>query len=124
MVTLAFGTIVQILINEMTFLTEGPMGITLTSPAVRPAARRDASSTGSSRCCCRSLVVVHRVLRSHLGRAFEALRGSPVASRLHGRLGVPLQGLRVRDQRRLAGLAARCTRTPSSTSRRTRTTSS
>ena len=26
MVTLAFGTIVQILINEMTFLTEGPMG--------------------------------------------------------------------------------------------------
>jgi ABC-type branched-subunit amino acid transport system ATPase component len=27
-----------------------------------------------------SLVLVHRVLRSHLGRAFEALRGSPVAS--------------------------------------------
>src|SRR6478735_6223611 len=34
MVTLAFGTIVQILINEMTFLTEGPMGITLSKPAV------------------------------------------------------------------------------------------
>src|SRR6201991_3568532 len=29
MVTLAFGTIVQILINEMDFLTGGPMGITL-----------------------------------------------------------------------------------------------
>ena len=27
MVTLAFGTIIQILINEMTFLTEGPLGI-------------------------------------------------------------------------------------------------
>ena len=27
-----------------------------------------------------SLLVVHRVLRSQLGRAFEALRGSPVAS--------------------------------------------
>jgi branched-chain amino acid transport system permease protein len=27
-----------------------------------------------------ALIVVHRVLRSHLGRAFEALRGSPVAS--------------------------------------------
>jgi len=27
-----------------------------------------------------ALVVVHRTLRSHLGRAFEALRGSPVAS--------------------------------------------
>src|SRR5450432_4208962 len=34
MVTLAFGTIVQILINEMTFLTEGPLGIKLTKPAL------------------------------------------------------------------------------------------
>src|SRR5450756_662136 len=34
MVTLAFGTIIQILINEMTFLTNGPMGITLTKPAI------------------------------------------------------------------------------------------
>jgi ABC-type branched-subunit amino acid transport system permease subunit len=32
MVTLAFGTIIQILINEMTFLTEGPMGIKLSKP--------------------------------------------------------------------------------------------
>ena len=32
MVTLAFGTIIQILINEMTFLTEGPLGIKLTKP--------------------------------------------------------------------------------------------
>src|SRR4051812_39389012 len=32
MVTLAFGTIVQILINEMTFLTNGPMGITMQKP--------------------------------------------------------------------------------------------
>src|SRR5437879_5231855 len=32
MVTLAFGTIIQILINEMTDLTNGPMGITLTKP--------------------------------------------------------------------------------------------
>jgi branched-chain amino acid transport system permease protein len=29
MVALAFGTIIQILINEMTFLTEGPLGITI-----------------------------------------------------------------------------------------------
>ena len=34
MVTLAFGTIIQILINEMTFLTEGPMGITLKKPSL------------------------------------------------------------------------------------------
>ena len=41
MVTLAFGTIIQILINEMSFLTEGPMGIKLEqAAAVRPQARR------------------------------------------------------------------------------------
>src|ERR1700709_395662 len=32
MVTLAFGTIVQILINEMTFLTEGPLGLKIAKP--------------------------------------------------------------------------------------------
>ena len=32
MVTLAFGTIVAILINEMTFLTNGPLGISLKKP--------------------------------------------------------------------------------------------
>jgi len=34
MVTMAFGTIIQILINEMTFLTEGPMGIKIPKPTV------------------------------------------------------------------------------------------
>jgi branched-chain amino acid transport system permease protein len=34
MVTLAFGTIVQILINEMSFLTNGPMGISLRQPVL------------------------------------------------------------------------------------------
>ena len=33
MVTLAFGTIVQILINEMDFLTEGPLGIKIPKPS-------------------------------------------------------------------------------------------
>jgi len=32
MVTLAFGTIIQILINEMTFLTNGPLGLTIRKP--------------------------------------------------------------------------------------------
>ena len=32
MVTLAFGTIIQILINEMSFLTEGPLGIKVAKP--------------------------------------------------------------------------------------------
>ena len=34
MVTLAFGTIIQILINEMSFLTEGPMGIKIHKPVL------------------------------------------------------------------------------------------
>ena len=34
MVTLAFGTIIQILINEMTFLTEGPLGIKIPKPSI------------------------------------------------------------------------------------------
>ena len=34
MVTLAFGTIIQILINEMDFLTAGPLGISLDKPSV------------------------------------------------------------------------------------------
>ena len=81
MVTLAFGTIIQILINEMTFLTEGPMGITLTKPTLFGHQLDETeyywlvlALLGAS------LVFVHRVLHSHLGRAFEALRGSPVAS--------------------------------------------
>ena len=81
MVTLAFGTIIQILINEMTFLTDGPMGIKLTKPAllgVRLDEREYFWLVGVL--LVLSLIFVHRLLRSHLGRAFEALRGSPVAS--------------------------------------------
>ena len=81
MVTLAFGTIIQILINEMTFLTEGPMGITMGKPQA-------FGLTFDTReffwlvagVLVFTLIVVHRILKSHLGRAFEALRGSPVAS--------------------------------------------
>jgi branched-chain amino acid transport system permease protein len=81
MVTLAFGTIIQILINEMTFLTEGPMGIKVNKPSLF------GIKLGENEfywvvlaMLVLSLIVVHRILRSHLGRAFEALRGSPVAS--------------------------------------------
>jgi len=81
MVTLAFGTIIQILINEMTFLTEGPMGIKLTKPAI---AGYQLNENGFYWLVfvlmVVSLVVVDRILKSQLGRAFEALRGSPVAS--------------------------------------------
>ena len=81
MVTLAFGTIIQILINEMTFLTEGPLGIKIPKPSI---AGQQLSEHGFYWLVfvlmVISLVVVHRILRSQLGRAFEALRGSPVAS--------------------------------------------
>ena len=81
MVTLAFGTIIQILINEMDFLTDGPMGIKLFKPNLL-GARLDERQFFwlVAALLLLSLVFVHRVLRSHLGRAFEALRGSPVAS--------------------------------------------
>ncbi|MFE1597583.1 branched-chain amino acid ABC transporter ATP-binding protein/permease [Methylobacterium sp. ID0610] len=91
MVTLAFGTIVQIFINEMTELTNGPLGITLP-----PARVLDFSLVGMQApwgaagrklefyyLVCLSLiatiVVVNRVVRSPFGRAFEALRDSPIA---------------------------------------------
>ena len=115
MVTLAFGTIIQILINEMTFLTDGPMGIKLPKPSLFGHKLNELriSSELVAVLLVLSLIVVHRILRSHLGRAFEALRDSPVASRLHGRLGVSLQGLRVRHQRRLSPVwPAACTPIP------------
>jgi branched-chain amino acid transport system permease protein len=81
MVTLAFGTIVQILINEMSFLTEGPMGITLEKPSLFGTQLDEREYYWVVLVMLiASLIFVHRVLRSHLGRAFEALRGSPVAS--------------------------------------------
>jgi ABC-type branched-subunit amino acid transport system ATPase component/ABC-type branched-subunit amino acid transport system permease subunit len=81
MVTLAFGTIIQILINEMTFLTDGPMGIKLNKPTVFGHEFDDRQYFWLvAVLAVLSLVVAHRILKSHLGRAFEALRGSPVAS--------------------------------------------
>ena len=81
MVTLAFGTIIQILINEMTFLTAGPLGIKIPKPSI---AGQQLTEHGFYwlvfALMVVSLVVVDRILRSQLGRAFEALRGSPVAS--------------------------------------------
>ena len=81
MVTLAFGTIIQILINEMTFLTEGPMGIKLLKPLLFGYQLDERGFFWLvAVLLALSLLVVDRILRSHLGRAFEALRGSPVAS--------------------------------------------
>ena len=81
MVTLAFGTIIQILINEMSFLTDGPMGITLKKPMFAGVKMTESGFYWLVfGMMVLSLVVVDRILRSQLGRAFEALRGSPVSS--------------------------------------------
>ncbi len=102
MVTLAFGTIVQILINEMTDLgpwlnhfnlTEGPLGIKLVKPLFvdlrgtiplfdMPILRLKEVefyfiATGI---LLLAVLVINRLVASHLGRAFEALRDSPIAS--------------------------------------------
>jgi ABC-type branched-subunit amino acid transport system ATPase component/ABC-type branched-subunit amino acid transport system permease subunit len=81
MVTLAFGTIIQILINEMDFLTEGPLGLKIPKPSVFGMQLDEHGFYWMVLALMvMSLVVVDRILKSQLGRAFEALRGSPVAS--------------------------------------------
>ena len=81
MVTLAFGTIVQILINEMGFLTNGPEGLTVMKPVLFG---HKLSTVGYYYLVIAmlavALLVVHRMLKSHIGRAFEALRGSAIAA--------------------------------------------
>jgi len=80
MVTLAFGTIIQILINEMDFLTGGPLGLKVAKPTLfgHRFDERDFYWLVAGVLVV-ALVVVHRILKSHLGRAFEALRDSPIA---------------------------------------------
>ncbi len=96
MVTLAFGTIIGILINETDLLTNGPKGITLTKPMLfdlrwlgdtiplfkmKTALMKDfayyylvmATLVGT-------IIFVNRIVASRYGRAFEALRDSPIAS--------------------------------------------
>ena len=81
MVTLAFGTIIQILINEMTFLTEGPLGIKISKPSFFGHKLGEVEFFYLvAVIMVVSLIVVHRILKSHLGRAFQALRDSPIAS--------------------------------------------
>src|SRR5450830_799376 len=93
MVTLAFGTIIQILINEMTFLTNGPLGLSIRKPIWF-----GHQVTGTDYyyivlvVLVLTLFVVQRILKSHLGRAFEALHDSPVASDC---MGVNVYGYKV-----------------------------
>ncbi len=99
MVTLAFGTIVITLINEMTDLgpylghlnlTNGPLGIELRTPMFLDV--RDWIDVSLKRMkeveyyyisaigLVLTIVAINRIIASHYGRAFEALRDSPIAS--------------------------------------------
>ncbi|MDB5991017.1 MAG: putative transporter [Herbaspirillum sp.] len=81
MVTLAFGTIVQILINEMDFLTAGPLGIKVRKPIFWGHKFDEVEFYYLvAVLMVLSLIIVNRILKSHLGRAFQALRDSPIAS--------------------------------------------
>jgi len=98
MVTLAFGTIVVTLINEMTDLgpwlghlnlTNGPLGIELRTPLFLDV--RDYVDLSLKRlreveyyyvvaiALVLTVVVINRIIGSRYGRAFEALRDSPIA---------------------------------------------
>ena len=78
MVTLAFGTIIQILINEMTFLTEGPMGITLSKPTLFGHQLDETEFYWVVLACLvASLIFVHSVLRSQLADAACSGLGIP-----------------------------------------------
>ena len=84
MVTLAFGTVIQILINEMAPLTNGPLGITLPPPRVLEVlsgavGRRLEFYYLVCVALVLTILVVNRIVRSPFGRAFEALRDSPIA---------------------------------------------
>ncbi len=96
MVTLAFGTIVQILINEMDFLTNGARGIPLTKLLFIdlrnytdwfPFFSMPIARMRELEYCVLvlaflllSILVINRILASRYGRAFEALRDSPIAA--------------------------------------------
>jgi len=80
MVTLAFGTIAQILINEMTWMTEGPLGIKIPKPELMGVPMTKAEYFWLvSAILIIALIVVDRFVKSQIGRAFEALRDSPIA---------------------------------------------
>lgn len=96
MVTLAFGTIIGILINEMTFLTNGPLGVTMNRPFfydwrwlgdTLPFFKMNVKLLKEIQfyflvviLLVLTIIAVNRIVASRYGRAFEALRDSPIAS--------------------------------------------
>src|ERR1700760_482526 len=68
MVTLAFGTIIQILINEMDFLTNGPMGLKIPKPMFAGHRLDEVQYYWlAAALLFVSLIVVHLLAESHFG---------------------------------------------------------
>ncbi len=85
--TLGIGEIVGLVILNWESLTRGPMGVTNIPPLSIGGVELD-SPQASYWCCLAVLVVLalmqSRVLRSHLGRTFRAIRDDDVAARAYG----------------------------------------
>jgi branched-chain amino acid transport system permease protein len=81
MVTLAFGTIALVVLNEWADLTQGARGLAVAKPFVF-GVKIDAWRFYWIVCVCFALswVVMDRIIDSHYGRAFQALQGSPIAA--------------------------------------------
>jgi ABC-type branched-subunit amino acid transport system permease subunit len=81
MVTLAFGTIALVVLNEWADLTQGARGLAVAKPFVF-GVKIDAWRFYWIVCVCFALswVVMDRIIASPYGRAFQALQGSPIAA--------------------------------------------
>ena len=81
MVTLAFGTIALVVLNEWADLTQGARGLPVAKPFVF-GVKIDASRFYwiVFVCFVLSWAFMERIIRSPYGRAFQALQGSPIAA--------------------------------------------
>jgi branched-chain amino acid transport system permease protein len=85
--TLGIGEIVGLVILNWESLTRGPMGVTNIPPLA--IGRLELDSPQAAYWVCLGVLVVlalmqSRVLRSHLGRTFRAIRDDDVAARAYG----------------------------------------
>lgn len=81
MVTLAFGSIVVVVINEWTSLTGGARGLALTTPSLGPIVLEGAGFYWFTLSAfALSWVAAGRLIKSRYGRAFEALQSSAIAT--------------------------------------------
>jgi ABC-type branched-subunit amino acid transport system ATPase component/ABC-type branched-subunit amino acid transport system permease subunit len=106
MVTLAFGTIALVVLNEWADLTEGARGLAAPKPAIA-GLKLDASRFYWMVCglFVAAWFVVGRIVASPYGRAFQALQGSVIAADSVGVSGVGYKILAFTVSAAFTGLA-------------------